>query len=142
MPTTVGILTLAGLIQHMKVLKQKKKSHQYDIHKISKMGIYRVLNNHLVDLALSIFIVLSCRNDLQLSWVYTYCSCSSLTLCILMDFPIHIDTVSMGRIGGSRGGSFEHPSRPWFYISYENEIIWSQRDQIISFSWRYLRKMR
>ena len=40
--------------------------------------------------------------------------------------------------GGSRWGSgvsIELPPTPRFLISYENEIIWSQWDQIISFSW-------
>ena len=40
-----------------------------------------------------------------------------------------------GRYRGGPGGLLEPPSPPTFQISYENEIIWSQRDQIISFSW-------
>ena len=40
-----------------------------------------------------------------------------------------------GSSGRSRGVRLNPPPRPPFLISYENEIIWSQWDQIISFSW-------
>ena len=43
-------------------------------------------------------------------------------------------TFSGGSRGGS-GGSHETSPRPSFKISYAIEITWSQRDQIISFSW-------
>ena len=44
--------------------------------------------------------------------------------------------VGSGGSRGGSGGSFKPPSLPpVFLISYENGKIWSQWDQIISYSW-------
>ena len=60
---------------------------------------------------------------------------------------IHLNPISRnpGSSGGSRGGSVGSPEPPphqYFYISYENEIIWSHWDQIISFSWDIFKELK
>ena len=57
MPTIVGILTFISRINTIHQSFKAKTCHQYDIHKISKMGICRVLNSHFVDLAFSIILI-------------------------------------------------------------------------------------
>ena len=42
---------------------------------------------------------------------------------------------AIGRSIGGSEGSLEPPPPVFLKISHENEIIWSQLDQIISFSW-------
>ena len=42
---------------------------------------------------------------------------------------------------GFRGFAWT-PFPPKFYVSYENEIIWSHWDQIISFSWNIFKELR
>ena len=53
------------------------------------------------------------------------------------------DIYSGGSRGGGSGGLLEHPPPhvPRFLISYENEIIWSQRPNCFIFM-GYIRKMR